>query len=412
MKLSAANGRFISLKKTIKSDSLPKYNILLPAKSTNNINFSKKNIISKKQEDLTLKELTEQNLLQEFSHPAILVTKTGEILYIHGRTGKYLEPAPGRSGVNNILRMARPGLLNDLTIALHQSAQHKEKVYQSDIQVEGNNDITVVDLTVIPVQNTIETTLGSKLYLVVLEEKKIMENNVSPENDNLLDSDQDITAEESRKIIANLRQKLQAKEESLQNTVEELQTANEELKSSNEELQSLNEELQSANEELETSKEELQSLNEELKTVNAELENKVTELTQANTDMKNLLTGTGIGTVFVDLDLNILRFTPSATKFINLIETDIGRPVDHIASNLKNYDNLVEDTQEVLSSLIPKDIEVQTEENQWHMMHIHPYRTENNVIKGAALTFRDISEKKEIKNELEKLKKEVQNGEK
>jgi two-component system CheB/CheR fusion protein len=229
--------------------------------------------------------------------------------------------------------------------------------------------------------------------------------------DDLLDSDQEISAGKSKKIIAKLRQKLQAKEESLQNTVEELQTANEELKSSNEELQSLNEELQSANEELETSKEELQSLNEELKTVNAELENKVTELTQTNTDMKNLLAGTGIGTVFVDLDLNILRFTPSATKFINLIETDVGRPVDHIASNLENYDSLVKDTQEVLSTLIPKEIEVQTENKQWHMMHIHPYRTENNVIKGAALTFRNISEKKKLQNELEKLKKGMQNEE-
>ncbi|MFW6274029.1 MAG: chemotaxis protein CheB [Halanaerobium sp.] len=403
--------KIYQLKKDIKSDSIPKQDIFLPTGSPRNSSLPKRSLISQNEDELTLKELTEQTLLQNFSPPAVLVKKTGEILYIHGRTGQYLEPAPGKSGVNNILRMARPGLLSELTIALHESAQQKQKVYQPDIQVEGNKEITVVDLTVIPGKNEIDTTFDSDLYLVVLEEKMIMENNDSLQMDNLLDSDQNIPKEKSKIIIAKLRRKLKAKEESLQNTVEELQTSNEELKSSNEELQSLNEELQSANEELETSKEELQSLNEELKTVNAELESKVSELTQANTDMKNLLAGTGIGTVFVDLDLNILRFTPSATKFINLIETDVGRPVDHISSNLKNYDRLVEDTQEVLSTLVPKDIEVQTEENQWHMMRIHPYRTENNVIKGAALTFRDISEKKELQNELEKLKKEMQNEE-
>ncbi|MFN2364447.1 MAG: chemotaxis protein CheB [Halarsenatibacteraceae bacterium] len=403
--------KIYQLKKEVKNNILPKQDMFLPSKLSKNNNLPITSHISKEQEELALKELTEKNLLEEFSPPAILVTKSGEMLYIQGRTGQYLEPAPGKSRVNNILRMARPGLLSDLTVALNQSVKHNQKIYKSDIQVEGNNDITVVNLSVVPVKNTIDTSVDSDLYLVVLEEKMIMESDKPLLIDDLPDSDQDISPDESQKIIAKLRQKLKGKEESLQNTVEELQTANEELKSSNEELQSLNEELQSANEELETSKEELQSLNEELKTVNSELENKVAELTQTNTDMKNLLAGTGIGTVFVDLDLNILRFTPSATKFINLIETDIGRPVNHIASNLKNYDNLVEDTQEVLSTLIPKEIEVQTEKDQWHMMHIHPYRTENNVIKGASLTFRDISEKKELEIELEKLKKGVQNGE-
>jgi two-component system CheB/CheR fusion protein len=162
----------------------------------------------------------------------------------------------------------------------------------------------------------------------------------------------------------------------------------------------VNEELQSTNEELETSKEELQSLNEELKTVNAELENKVAELTQANNDMNNLLSGTGIGTVFVDFDLRIIRFTPSATEFINLIESDIGRPVGHIVSNLKNYDNLPEDTQEILDTLVPKEIEIQTHNGAWYMMRIQPYRTAENVINGAVITFRDISKRKQIQDEL------------
>ena len=151
--------------------------------------------------------------------------------------------------------------------------------------------------------------------------------------------------------IAALKQELRAKEEYLQTTNEELETSNEELKSSNEEMQSVNEELQSTNEELETSKEELQSVNEELATVNAELQTKVADLSRANNDMNNLLAGTGIGTVFVDHQLRILRFTPAVTQVINLILSDVGRPVGHIVSNLAGYDRLVADVQAVLDSL-------------------------------------------------------------
>lgn len=113
-----------------------------------------------------------------------------------------------------------------------------------------------------------------------------------------------------------------------------METSNEELKSSNEEMQSVNE--------------ELQSVNEELATVNAELQNKVADLTLANNDTNNLLAGTGIGTIFIDHSMRILRFTPAVTKIINLIRSDVGRPVGHIVSNLKGYDGLVADVQSTL----------------------------------------------------------------
>ncbi len=157
----------------------------------------------------------------------------------------------------------------------------------------------------------------------------------------------------------------------------------------------MNEELQSTNEELETSKEELQSVNEELATVNAELLTKVTDLSRANNDMNNLLAGTGIGTVFVDHRLRILRFTPSATRMINLISGDVGRPVSHIVSNLIGYDRLIADTQAVLDTLVPKEVEVQTAEGKWYTMRIQVYRTLENVIEGAVITFVDITQKKE-----------------
>jgi two-component system CheB/CheR fusion protein len=185
---------------------------------------------------------------------------------------------------------------------------------------------------------------------------------------------------------------LRAKDEYLQTTQEELETSNEELKSSNEEMQSVNEELQSTNEELETSKEELQSVNEELATVNAELQAKVIDLSRTNNDMNNLLAGTGIGTVFVDHQLRILRFTPAASGIINLIPSDIGRPVAHIVSNLVGYEGLVADTRAVLNTLIHKEVDVQTREGKWYTMRIQPYRTLDNVIEGAVISFFDITE--------------------
>jgi two-component system CheB/CheR fusion protein len=170
-----------------------------------------------------------------------------------------------------------------------------------------------------------------------------------------------------------------------------MESTNEELKSTNEEMQSVNEELQSTNEELETSKEEMQSINEELSTVNAELQQRVSDLSRANNDMNNLLAGTGVGTIFVDHHLRIQRFTPTVTQIINLIQTDIGRPVNHITSNLANYDQLEADIRAVLRDLTPKEIEVQTLASTWYLPSIRPYRTTENVIEGAVITFVDIT---------------------
>ena len=191
-----------------------------------------------------------------------------------------------------------------------------------------------------------------------------------------------------------LRRELRDTKEYLQSINEELETSNEELKSTNEEMQSVNEELQSTNEELETSKEELQSVNEELATVNAELQQKVADLSRANNDMNNLLAGTGIGTIFVDHGLRIQRFTPAVTQIINLIPGDVGRPVGHLVSNLVGYDRLVEDVQAVLDTLVPRDVEVQARGGAWYSLRIRPYRTLENRIEGAVITFIDVTEQR------------------
>ncbi len=186
-----------------------------------------------------------------------------------------------------------------------------------------------------------------------------------------------------------------------------MENYSEELKSANEELMSVNEELQSANEELETSQEELQSANEELITLNTELQAKVAEILRTHNDMNNLLSGTGIATIFLDHQLRILRFTPTATQITNLILSDVGRPIRQIVSNLVDYDSLISDIQSVLDTLKHKEVEVQTTEGTWYLMRIQPYVTIDNVIDGAVINFVDISENKKLRDRLQKANAET-----
>ena len=370
----------------------------------------------------SLREVAEQALLLQVAPAAALVNPQGDILYLHGRSGMFLEPAPGEVGINNILKMAREGLRPGLSKALKQAVAGKAVVRAQHVRVKTNGHHTLVNLRIWPVAtrpvasdvagaagaagaaDAVDTaeaaaSLEPLLYLVTLEEAPPGEPgpaapaplHAAPGADGANTGTPADTKAQAEVRIAALLQELRAKDEFLQTTHEELESANEELKSSNEEMQSVNEELQSTNEELETSKEEMQSVNEELATVNAELQTKVADLSLANNDMDNMLASTGIGTVFVDHQLRILRFTPSASKIINLILSDVGRPVAHIVSNLVGYDRLVADIQAMLNTLIPKELEVQTQSGQWYTMRIQAYRTLYNVIEGAVISFVDIT---------------------
>jgi len=337
-----------------------------------------------------LRELTERKLLDQYAPPAVLVNDRGEILYVHGHTGKYLEPAPGEAALN-LLSMAREGLRRPLTAALQRAVMQKETVREPGLPVGSGDDCTSINLTVQPLPVGPPSD-AARLFLVIFEEAPRPEPGRPEEG--TADGNVALPAAEGIADIVRLRQELRAKEEHLQAANEELETTNEELKSSNEEMQSVNEELRSTNEELETAKEELQSVNEELATVNAELQQKVADLSRANNDMNNLLAGTGIGTIFVDHQLRILRFTPAVTQVINLILTDVGRPVGHIVSNLVGYDRLEDDVQAVLRDLIPREAGVQTKAGARFVLRIRPYRTLDNVIEGAVITFVDLAQAK------------------
>ena len=341
--------------------------------------------------------MTERTLLAQVIAAGALVNAHGDILYLHGRTGLFLEPSPGEAGINNILRMAREGLRRELTTTLHKAAATKETSASPGLRVKTNGHFTTVNLTIRPVTTGPGASAESPLFLVILEEVpegRAISDPASAPADAGMDGDARVVA---------LRGELLAKEESLQSTIEELESSAEELRSSSEEMQLVNEELQSTNEELETSKEELQSVNEELATVNTELQTKVFDLSRANNDMNNLLAGTGIGTVFVDIQLRILRFTPAAGIIINLIPTDVGRPVAHVVTNLVGYTSLVADVQAVLDSLLPKEVEVRSLAGRHYTLRIQPYRTLDNVIEGAVITFQDVTELVESRESLRRL---------
>ena len=344
------------------------------------------------------RDLTEQTLLQHYTPVGALVNERGDIFHIHGRTGMYLEPAPGEAELN-ILKMARQGLRPALSRALHKAATTHEAVSCIDLRVKTNGDYSAVNVKVQPVATDVSE---QPLFLVVLELAGLPSSEPSRAASILtVAAGADERAPEISAQVAALKNDLREKEEYLQTTTEELETSNEELKSANEEMQSINEEMQSTNEELETSKEELQSVNEELATVNAELQGKVSDLSLANNDMNNLLAGTGVGTIFVDHHLRIQRFTPAITQVMNLIATDVGRPIGDIVPNLKGYPDFVTDVRQVLDTLVPKLLDVQNTTDKWFALRIRPYRTLENVIEGVVVTFSDITELKEARDVLQ-----------
>lgn len=349
-----------------------------------------------------LRDLTERGMLQHCAAVGLLITERGDILYLHGRTGGYLEPAPGESSLN-VLAMAREGLRPALTMALREAVATKKSVRRSGLRVQANGSLHAVDLTIRHVVADRSAVAEPDLYLVILEAPKRLDPVDPPATDEAGPAARDADpTSESEARIANLKAQLQEQADYLQVSRHDLEVTNEELKSTNDAFQSLNEELQSTNEEMETSKEELQSVNEELATVNAELQQRVAELTRANNDLNNLMAGTGVGTIFVDHDMRIQRFTPESVTIINLIAADVGRPLGQITGNLIGYDGLLADIQAVLDSLIPREVEVRTA-TAWYLLRIRPYRTLKNVIEGAVITFTDITELKKGQDGLRRL---------
>jgi two-component system CheB/CheR fusion protein len=341
--------------------------------------------------DLT--QLVEKYLLEHHTPPVVIVEQGGDIAYIHGRTGKFLEPAPGTAKVNNILEMARGDLRLLLPGLIRSAYKEKKEISRRDVAVRQDGDFINVNIRVKPMNES-----GFKNFLMVLFEE-------SPSlASGKTDKKKGSGTVKSRKGFGALEKELIYTKESLRTTIEELETANEELKSANEEYQSTNEELQSANEELNSSKEELQSLNEELETLNSELQDKNLELTRNYHDMKNVLDNTEIPILFLDSRLRIKRFTSHINKVLNLRESDVGRPVTDLVTRLTS-DGLFKDVKKVLDTLTPKEVETQSEDGEWYLLKIRPYRTVDNVIDGVVLIFLNMQQLKCVQEELASIKK-------
>jgi two-component system CheB/CheR fusion protein len=335
-----------------------------------------------------LQSLAEQLLLQSYAPAAVLTNDKGDILFISGRTGKYLEPAAGKANWN-IYAMAREGLRYELGAAFQQALREKRPVTKSRVKLATDRGAQAVDIAIDPIQ---EPAALRGTVMVVFTDVAV------PEVVRLGKGKPSAHQSASQ---AQREQELRQAREELQIMREQMQTSQEELRSSNEEMQSTNEELQSTNEELTTSKEEMQSLNEELQTLNHELQSKVDDLSRANNDMRNLLDSTDIATLFLDEALKVRRFTPQMIKIIKLIPSDMGRPITDLASDLI-YPGLVEDAQEVLRTLVFKEQSIATRDGRWFTVRIMPYRTLDNRIDGVVITLVDITAAKTLEAALRK----------
>ena len=330
-------------------------------------------------------------LLKYYTPSCVVIDKQGSIVYVYGHTGQFLEFSTGEARLL-FLDMIRPELKAKLHIAIGKAFNQQKEITLNNLQLKANEEIKFIHVKIRPISET-EHSKG-KLLLIIFEEI------ITPIVKETLDG----KGRGHTKTI-QLQQELKYTKENLQTTIEELETSNEELKSSNEELQSTIEELQSTNEEIETSKEELQSLNEEFSTVNTELENRIEQLSSANDDIKNLLDSTDIATIFLDKNLCIKRYTPKSTEIINLIATDVGRPISHIVSNLQ-YDKLVDDSRTVLKILKPIMTDSVDKSGHWYVIRIIPYRTLTNYIDGVVVTFINIHAQKQAENKLKLIEKE------
>ncbi|MEI6755009.1 MAG: chemotaxis protein CheB [Paludibacter sp.] len=390
---SSGNGFFTLLDsklKFFKRSELP----IKPELSNFPSSFTQKGITLTEAQQKPMKEieniqtLADRLLLQRFSPASVLINDQGDILYITGKTGKYLEPAAGKANMN-IYAMAREGLNTLLTGAIRKSKQNYVPVELKNLKVGTNGGTHYVDITIQQIEKP-EALKGSIIIVFSDIPTPVIDKQTNK-----------IAVKITSVHHQELENELQRVNEELQGTREEMQTSQEELKSTNEELQSTNEELQSTNEELTTSKEEMQSLNEELQTVNVELQSKIGDFMLANNDMINLLNSTDIATLFLDKELNIRRFTEQISKIVNLRPTDVGRPFTDLVNNLE-YPDIASHAKEVLRTLVFIETAITTNSGNWFNVRIMPYRTVDDKIDGLVITFIDITVAKKLEIELNK----------
>jgi two-component system CheB/CheR fusion protein len=317
-------------------------------------------------------------LIEQFAPPSVIVDADHDVVHISERAGDFLKFSGGEPSMN-LLQLVQPTLRAELRAALFRAADMHETVESLGIPADVDGRPCLVDVRVGPAN---EVAPG---YLLVVFEKR----SSAAEQ---VQSAEEVVRSPQETVLRHLERELEQVKARLRDVVEQSEASTEELKASNEELQAMNEELRSATEELETSREELQSINEELTTVNQEMKVKMDEIAHANSDLQNLMASTSIATVFLDRDLAITRYTPSAVDLFHLIPGDLGRPLAHLKHRL-DYPELLTDAEQVLRTLVPIEREVRGD-GDWFLVRLQPYRTQEDHIAGAVLTFVDVTDRR------------------
>jgi two-component system CheB/CheR fusion protein len=323
--------------------------------------------------------------IEQIAPPSILVDEAHRVLHLSDNAGRYLLPSGGPLSAD-VTDLVRPEFRFELRSALHRAFEHRQPVLSLPVRAHLNGRTYPIQLSVKPLQESGE---WRRAVILFIEGEAVGESDTS---------EQQITDE----TVRRLKEELELTQQRLRTMREESDASNEELRASNEELQSINEEYRSTSEELETSKEELQSINEELSTVNSELKSKLEVISRANSDLQNLLAATDFGTLFLDSSLNIKRFTDPVRDLFSVTVIDEGRPITDFAHQLE-YDDLVKDARTVIASLTPIQREIHSRKGRWYDLRMRPYRTVEDKIDGAVITFVDITERKLMEERLQSL---------
>jgi len=325
-------------------------------------------------------------LLGQFVPPSVIVDENYNVVHIIHNVNAFVKLPVGQVSLN-LLNMLPDELATMVSSILRRAGKHQQRIIYENIRLK-EFDHQSINLS----GRRLDDRKNKEMYFMISFQQK---EDDQGEPQGVQEVERVDVDNQYQERIHELEKELQFTRENLQATVEELETSNEELQSSNEELIASNEELQSTNE-------ELQSVNEELYTVNAEHQEKIDELTQLNNDMNNLLKNTYIGTLFLDSRLRIRKLTEVASQITNIRESDVGRPIDHIALD-HLYDGFVHDIEQVLENLNPKEGEVRDKKGNWYLVRMLPYRTAENAVNGIIITFIEISDLKHSQNQVETL---------
>ncbi len=337
-------------------------------------------------------------LINRYSPPGVVINEDMKVLQFRGYTSPYLEHGPGEASLN-LLKMCREGLIAELRSALHQAKKENAPVRKEGLRLKYSGQSKLAAIEVIPFKAPATQDLH---FLVLFEEAPPSAPLPDKEKIGVVKPAATAKGQPEDEETIRLRHELAATREYLKAVISEHEAAAQESMALNEEMQSSNEEMQSINEELETAKEELQSTNEELTTVNDELQNINAEMTEVSNDLINLLSGIEIPVVLLRNELQIRHFNFSAAKILNLIASDLGRPITDIRTNI-NVPDLKQMIVGVIDTLVIKEQEIQDMEGHWYSITIRPYKTVDNRIDGVLMTLVDINELKQAATERDKL---------